>query len=255
MTIFRPCIDLHNGQVKQIVGGSLNDNDQQSLKTNYVSEHDSAWFAKQYQQDQLSGGHIIKLGPGNDQAAQQALAAWPDGMHIGGGINADNAQTWLDAGAEKVIVTSYVFDGAQLNVAALEQLSARIGKEHLVVDLSCRRRDDTWVVATNRWQTYTNFEITASNLQLVSDYCSELLVHAADVEGKCQGIDTELVSYLGQHLTIPCTYAGGANNISDLSNVEQLSNGKIDLTFGSALDLFGGTSVAYQDCVAWNKAK
>ena len=253
MTIFRPCIDLHNGQVKQIVGGSLSDDDQQNLQTNFVSEHDSAWFAQQYRRDSMHGGHIIKLGPGNDQAAKQALAAWPNGMHIGGGINAENAAEWLTLGAEKVIVTSCLFDGAHLNLDTLQTISQAIGKERLVVDLSCRRRDDMWVVATDRWQTYTDFAINEENLQLVSTYCSELLVHAADVEGKCQGIDQELVAYLGQYLSIPCTYAGGANAINDLKTVERLSNGKVDLTFGSALDLFGGTSVSYQDCVAWNK--
>ena len=240
-------------QVKQIVGGSLSDTDQEQLQTNFIAEHDSAWFAEQYKQDQLYGGHIIKLGPGNDEAARRALSAWPDGMHLGDGINADNAKSWLDAGAEKVIVTSFLFDGDHLNVHKLQALSNLVGKEQLVVDLSCRRRNDSWVVATNRWQTYTDFAINPENLEAVAAYCSELLIHAADVEGKCQGIDQELVQFLGQHISIPCTYAGGARNIDDLKSVQSLSNGCIDLTFGSALDIFGGNGVTYAECVNWNK--
>ena len=253
MTIFRPCIDLHQGCVKQIVGGTLSDEQQDSLTINFVSEHEPAWFADKYKSDNAVGGHIIKLGPGNDEAALNALRAWPQGMHLGGGINIDNAESWLTAGAEKVIVTSFLFDNDEFQINKLIQLEKLIGKQHIVVDLSCRKKDDTWFVATNRWQTITQFEITHANLSAVANHCSELLVHAADVEGKCQGIDGDLVSLLGKHCSIPCTYAGGAHAIEDLQKVSDLSNGRVDLTFGSALDIFGGTSVQYADCISWNK--
>ncbi len=251
MTTFRPCIDLHDGQVKQIVGGTLSD-DQQGLETNFVAEHDSAWFANLYRKDNLRGGHIIKLGPGNDEAAKLALNAWPKGMHLGGGINADNAQEWLDAGAEKVIITSYLFDGPNFLLDRLQHIADLIGKEQLVVDLSCRRKNDSWYVSTNRWQDVSDYEVNAEHLEDLSAYCSEFLIHAADVEGKCEGIDQELVAFLGKHVSIPCTYAGGAKSIDDLQIVSDLSNGKVDLTYGSALDIFGGTLVTYQDCLNWN---
>lgn len=252
MTRFRPCIDLHQGQVKQIVGGSLTDDTDPD--TNFVAAHDAAWYADRYHQDDLRGGHIIKLGPGNDDAARQALAAWPQGMHLGGGINAQNAKDWLDAGAEKLIVTSYLFDEQkQFSMARLKELHDLIGRERLIVDLSCRKSDNGWCVATDRWQTVTDFAVNADNLQRVAAHCSEFLIHAADIEGKCEGIDKDLVSLLGQHCEIPCCYAGGGRDISDLQTINDLSNGKVDLTYGSALDLFGGKLVKYSDCLEWNK--
>jgi phosphoribosylformimino-5-aminoimidazole carboxamide ribotide isomerase len=253
MTRFRPCIDLHEGQVKQIVGGSLSD-DRALLRTNFVSEHQADYFSGIYRADQLPGGHIIKLGPGNDAAATAALAAWPGGLQIGGGIDDTQAPRWLDAGADKVIITSWLFPGGAFAPDRLASLAAKIGPRRLVVDLSCRRQDGKWLVAMDRWQTMTAFVIDQANLALLSQHCSEFLIHAADVEGLCAGIDEELVAALGQWSPLPCTYAGGAKSIADLTLVERLSNGRVDLTFGSSLDLFGGNLVRYEDCVRWNRS-
>ncbi|GAA5969796.1 hypothetical protein JCM21900_003211 [Sporobolomyces salmonicolor] len=249
-SLFRPCIDLHHGQVKQIVGGTL---DTSALKTNFVSANPSDFYAELYRKHDLRGGHVIKLGPGNDEAAKAALQAWPDRLHVGGGITEDNAQQWIDAGAEKVIVTSYLFPQAKFDLARLQRLAEKVGKERLVVDVSCRRRNDRWVVAMNRWQDLTDMEVNEDSLSLLSEYCSEFLIHAADVEGLCQGIDEQLVAKLGQWVKIPTTYAGGAKSVTDLALVDKLSNGKVDLTYGSALDIFGGSQVAFDELVVYNK--
>ncbi len=254
MTLFKPCIDLHDGKVKQIVGGSLNDSGA-GLRTNFVADQPPAEFAHRYQSDGLKGGHVIKLGPGNDDAAREALQAWPDGMHVGGGITDVNALEWIAAGAQKVIVTTWLFPHGQFAPERLEALVELVSKERLVIDLSCRRRKTSWFVAINRWQTVTDFALTESSIQSLAEQCSELLIHAADVEGLCNGIDEELVTALGKWSPIPCVYAGGGRTIDDLMLVDRLSNGRVDLTFGSALDIFGGTGVKYADCVAWNKAQ
>ena len=253
MTKFRPCIDLHNGCVKQIVGGSLS-KDGVGLKTNFESDQPASYYAEIYQKDNLQGGHLIKLGAGNDAAARQALAAYPNGLQVGGGINLENAAEWLHAGASHIIVTSYLFDlnGAFLP-ERLDQLMAEVGRERLVIDLSCRAKADGWVVAMNRWQNQTDLLVDAATIVELSDYCSEFLVHAADVEGKCEGIDERLVEFLGSHCPIPVTYAGGARSFEDLATVDRLSEGKVDLTIGSSLDLFGGMQVKYSDCVEWNQ--
>ncbi|MGE5786534.1 MAG: phosphoribosylformimino-5-aminoimidazole carboxamide ribotide isomerase [Myxococcales bacterium] len=251
MTIFRPCIDLHRGLVKQIVGGTLDKND--APTTNFVSDRDAAWFASRYRADGLIGGHLIMLGPGNEEAAERALAAWPGGLQIGGGINAANGSLWLKRGAEKVIVTSSLFTERGLDMQKVRSMSEAVGRERLVIDLSCRRNTDGYFAATDRWQTTTTTPIDANTLNELAEYCSEYLVHAADVEGKCRGIDSELVEILGQYSPIRCTYAGGAKSIDDLALVDALSRGRVDLTFGSALDLFGGTLVRYDDCVRWNR--
>lgn len=251
--MFRPCIDLHEGKVKQIVGGSLRDNGD-GLRTNFVSQKSAAWFADLYRRDGLRGGHVIMLGPGNDAAAREALAAYPGGLHIGGGINVNNAADWLEAGASHVIVTSWVFRNGIVDWDRLEQLVAAIGKNRLVLDLSCRRRGDTYLVVTDRWQTFTNEEVSAGLLQRMSSCCDEFLIHAADVEGLCRGIDQELVEKLGRWTPIPCTYAGGAKSLDDLQSVTRLSQGRVDLTIGSALDIFGGTGVRYADAVEFNRA-
>lgn len=251
MTVFRPCIDLHQGQVKQIVGGSLTD--AETPTTNFVSDKDAGYFATLYRDDGLTGGHIIQLGPGNEAASRGALAAWPKGMQLGGGVNPDNAQSWLDAGASKVIVTSYLFENSEFSVGRLRKLSQVVPREELVLDLSCSKLGREWRVATNRWQTITNTRIDRATLDALAQYCSEFLIHAVDVEGLCEGIDHELVEWLGDISPIPCTYAGGGRAIEDLQRVAQLSRDRVDLTFGSALDLFGGTGVKYADCVAYNR--
>lgn len=253
MTRFRPCIDLHAGKVKQIVGGSLRD-DGAGLRTNFESDRPAEYFAARYRDDALTGGHVIKLGPGNDEAARAALAAWPGGLQIGGGITAKNAATWLEAGASHVIVTSWLFDAeGHFLDHRLAALVEAVGRERLVIDLSCRAQGYGWVVAMNRWQTRTELEVDAETLATLGETCAEFLVHAADVEGKCEGIDERLVAFLGQHAPCPVTYAGGAHSFTDLADVERLSAGRVDLTIGSALDLFGGTGVRYADCVAWNR--
>ncbi|KAJ2704660.1 Enzyme that catalyzes the fourth step in the histidine pathway [Coemansia sp. IMI 203386] len=250
---FRPCIDLHNGQVKQIVGGTLHDTDAGQLKTNFVSEHPPAYYAQLYKKHNLVGGHVIMLGPGNSEAAKQALSEWPGGLQVGGGITIDNAAEWLSNGASKVIVTSWLFPQARFDVQRLQQLSALVGRDRLVVDLSCRRRDDGWVVAMNRWQTLTDMRVDRKSLEELAGFCSEFLVHAADVEGLCRGVDGELVARLAEWSPIPVTYAGGASCVDDLRLVSELSAGKVHLTIGSALDIFGGSQIAFADCVAWNK--
>lgn len=252
--MFRPCIDLHEGRVKQIVGGTLGDAaGGDGLRTNFVSEKPAAWFAELYRRDGLRGGHVILLGPGNEDAARSALAAYPGGLHVGGGVNAANARDWLAAGASHVIVTSWVFREGRVDWARLDELVRTIGQDRLVLDLSCRRRGADYFVVTDRWQKFTELAVTAETLGKFSAYCAEFLVHAVDVEGLCRGIDTELVEKLGRWSPLPVTYAGGANSLADLKTVTRLGGGKIDLTIGSALDIFGGNGVKYEDCVSFNR--
>ncbi|QRW16339.1 Histidine biosynthesis protein [Rhizoctonia solani] len=271
-SVFRPCIDLHDGHVKQIVGGTLSNNPEE-LRTNFVATDSAASFARLYRMNQLEGGHVVKLGPGNDSAAKEALAAWRGGLQIGGGITEANAQEWLDAGASKVnftpfradrtlilsppvqqiIVTSYLFPNARFSLPRLQSLCRLVGRERLVVDV--RKSGDKWVVAMNKWQDLTDMEVNKASLDLLSKYCSEFLIHAADVEGLCQGIDEALVTRLGEWSTIPVTYAGGARDISDLDLVERLSHGRVDLTFGSSLDIFGGTQVSFAELVEYNNSR
>jgi phosphoribosylformimino-5-aminoimidazole carboxamide ribotide isomerase len=253
MTKFRPCIDLHDGKVKQIIGGSLRD-DGGGPQENFVSDRPAGWFAECFRGDQLTGGHVIKLGPGNDLAAREALAAWPGGLQIGGGIHEGNAMEWLDAGASHVIVTSALFDAdGKFLEESLRSLVGKIGKERLVIDLSCRRNDSGWAVAMNRWQTRTELTVDHATLDRLAPFCDEFLIHAADVEGLCRGIDAELVALLGQWGKCPVTYAGGAATMADLSLIEQSGRGVVDVTVGSALDLFGGKGFFYKDLVTWNR--
>ncbi|HEY5233365.1 MAG TPA: phosphoribosylformimino-5-aminoimidazole carboxamide ribotide isomerase [Verrucomicrobiae bacterium] len=248
--MFRPCIDLHEGKVKQIVGGTLGE---AGLRTNFVSEKSAAWFAELYKRDGLFGGHVIMLGAGNETEARAALAAFPGGLQIGGGVNAQNARGWLDAGASHVIVTSWVFREGRVDWERLGELAKVIGKEKLVLDLSCRKRGENYFVVTDRWQKFTELAVNEDTLKTLSGFCSEFLVHAVDVEGLCRGIDIELVEMLGQWTPIPAIYAGGANSISDLETVTKLGHGKVDLTIGSALDIFGGSGVKYEHCVKFNR--
>lgn len=247
---FRPCIDLHEGKVKQIVGGSLRD-DGSAPTENFVSEKPPAWFAETFRNDGLTGGHVIMLGKGNEAAAKEALAAWPGGMQVGGGIRPGNAAAWIEAGASHVIVTSALFDaGGRFLPEVLDELVAEVGKERLVIDLSCRRTDRGWTVAMNRWQTLTELDVTSATLDSLAPFCDEFLIHAADVEGLCGGIDRELVALLGAWGRLPVTYAGGAASMDDVRLVAEAGRGKVDVTVGSALDLFGGTGIRYADLVA-----
>jgi phosphoribosylformimino-5-aminoimidazole carboxamide ribotide isomerase len=248
--MFRPCIDLPEGKVKQIIGGTLGDS---SLRTNFVSEKPAAWFAELYRRDGLKGGHVIMLGAGNESEARAALAAFPGGLHLGGGVNAQNARDWLDAGASHVIVTSWVFREGRVDWARLDELIKVVGKDRLVLDLSCRRRGENYFVVTDRWKNFTELVVNAETLRKFSGSCAEFLIHAVDVEGLCLGIDRELVEKLGRWTPVPATYAGGANSISDLEEVTKLGQGRIDLTIGSALDIFGGNGVRYRDAVKFNR--
>ncbi len=250
--MFRPCIDLHEGKVKQIIGGTLGAGGE-GLRTNFISERPAEWFADLYRRDALTGGHVIMLGPGNEAAALSALRAYPGGMQIGGGINLGNAKGWLDAGATHVIVTSYVFRNGKVDEARLAQLVASIGRERLVLDLSCRLRDGGYYVVTDRWQKFTYLKVEAATLEKLAGSCAEFLVHAVDVEGLCRGVDEELVTRLARWSPVPATYAGGARSLADLERVTELGQGRVDLTIGSALDLFGGSGVCYADVVAFNR--
>ncbi|KAK3180509.1 Enzyme that catalyzes the fourth step in the histidine pathway [Lecanicillium sp. MT-2017a] len=255
MTRFRPCIDLHAGQVKQIVGGTL-DSTSDSLKTNFVSEQPAAHYAHLYRDNGLEGAHVIMLGPGNEEAAKKSLQAWPGGLQVGGGINDKNAAEWIENGASKVIVTSFLFPGGQFSHLRLDSILKTLGgdKNKLVIDLSCRRRgDSTWFVAMNKWQTITDMEVNEESIKLLEPYCCEFLIHAADNEGLQQGIDEDLVRRLSEWCSIPVTYAGGGRHLEDLERVKNISGGKVDLTIGSALDCFGGTGVKFDDCVQWNR--
>ena len=250
--MFRPCIDLHEGKVKQIVGGTLSDGGA-GPRVNFVSEQSSVYYAELYRKDGLKGGHVIMLGPGNEEAGRAALHAYPGGLQIGGGINLDNAAGYLDDGASQVIVTSWVFREGTVDWERLDAISRAVGGERLVLDLSCRRRGRDHFVVTDRWQKFTDVALGGEALAKFAGYCAEFLIHAADVEGLCAGIDHELVENLGAWSPIPVTYAGGANSLQDLEEVTRLGQGKIDLTIGSALDIFGGTGVRYADAVAFNR--
>lgn len=262
MTRYVGCIDLHDGQVKQIVGSTLTNNDKE-LSTNYVSPHSPEYYAELYKKNKICGTHVIKLGANNDKAAEEAIKAWPNQLQIGGGININNCQEWIEKGADKVIITSWLFPNKELDWDRLKEISQSVGKEHLVVDVSCKRvlnkdnnNEITWVVAMNKWQTLTNTILSKELFTKLREYTNEFLVHAADVEGLCKGIDEELVSKLGEWCKewddVKIVYAGGAKSVDDLNLVDKLSSGKVDLTYGSSLDIFGGY-IKFADLVEWNK--
>ena len=247
---FRPCIDIHNGKVKQIVGGSLKDEGDMA-QTNFTSEQDAAWYAEKYKQDGLKGGHIILLNSRDSEyfeatkaQALLALSVYPGGMQIGGGITAENAEEYLDAGASHVIVTSYIFREGEVDRSRLRRLKEMVGKERIVLDLSCRKKGDEYYIVTNRWQTFTREKLSEELLDEMAQYCDEFLVHGVDVEGKSAGAPEELVSILASCEGRPITYAGGIGTMEDLERFRVQSGGKLDFTIGSALDLFGG-KVAY----------
>lgn len=243
---FRPCIDIHNGKVKQIVGGSLKDEGNQAI-TNFASEQDASFYAEMYKKDELAGGHVILLNSKESEyyeatkmQALKALSAYPNGLQIGGGITAENAREYIEAGASHVIVTSYVFKDGEVNWKNLDKLVNAVGKNHIVLDLSCRKKDGNYYIVTNRWQTFTNVKIHKEILDKFAKYCDEFLIHGVDVEGKSSGVELELVKILSDWNGIPTTYAGGIGSMEDLREFENASKGKLDFTIGSALDLFGG---------------
>lgn len=243
---FRPCIDIHNGKVKQIVGGSLTDQGNQA-EINFASGYEADYYARLYKEDGLKGGHIIMLNPkGSDyyeetkDQAIKALMTYPEGMQIGGGITSENASEYIVQGASHVIVTSYIFEDGEIKWERLRELTKKIGRKHIVIDLSCRKKDDKYYIVTNRWQVFTNVEISHELLDELARYCDEFLIHGVDVEGKSSGIEKALVVLLGKWDKIPITYAGGIGSMEDLKEFEELSGGRLDFTIGSALDLFGG---------------
>lgn len=243
---FRPCIDIHNGAVKQIVGGSLKDAGDAALE-NYISRQDADYYADMYRRDGLKGGHIILLNPqastyyeATKAQALKALHAYPGGMQIGGGITAENAAGYLEEGASHVIVTSYVFQDGKIHYERLKKLTQAVGKERIVLDLSCRKRENDYFIVTNRWQTFTEERLSKQMLEELSKWCDEFLVHGVDVEGKASGTEEGLVKLLADWNGLPVTYAGGIGSLEDLRRFEEISEGKLDFTIGSALDLFGG---------------
>lgn len=243
---FRPCIDIHNGKVKQIVGGSLKDEANDAVE-NFVSGQDAAFYARLYKKEEIRGGHVILLNAKDseyyDATRQQALLAlreYPGGLQVGGGITAENAKEFLDAGASHVIVTSYVFRDGKIRYELLEELVKTVGREHLVLDLSCRKRNGKYYIVTDRWQKFTSEEVTVSLLNRLKDSCDEFLIHAVDVEGKAGGIEEELAELLGNWGKIPVTYAGGVGSFADLEKLKRIGKNKLNVTIGSALDLFGG---------------
>ncbi len=247
---FRPCIDLHEGRVKQIVGSTLHDSGTSELRTNFASDLPPSWYARLYQKDNLTGGHIIMLGPNNEAAAMDALSAWPGGLQLGGGITDANAEQWLERGAAHVIVTSYVFHDGQLDFSRLERLCQLIGKERLVLDLSCRWQEDGYYVVTDRWQKFTKLRVSRELLTELAASCAEFLIHAVDVEGKCMGVDERLLALLAEaNAPVPVTYAGGVSSMADLELIRKAGQGQIDVTVGSALDIFGGSGCTYEDVV------
>lgn len=246
---FRPCIDIHDGAVKQIVGSTLSDNNNE-LSENFVSTKGSDWYAGLYQKDGIKGAHVIMLNSVSDSKRQdteneaiKALRAYPGGLQVGGGITDKNAQIFLDEGASHIIVTSYAFSDSKVQFENLNKLVDKVGKEHIVLDLSCRKKDDKYYVVTDRWQKFTDEEVTPSMFSLLSDYCDEFLVHGVDVEGKGQGVDKELISILAtsqRECNMPITYAGGISSYQDIDLISEASDGRLCFTIGSKLDLFGG---------------
>lgn len=243
---FRPCIDIHNGKVKQIVGGSLLD-EGNLAKENFVSEQSAAFFAKLYKDKGLKGGHIILLNPASSEfyektkaQALSALKEYPGGLMVGGGITPDNAGEYLEAGASHVIVTSYVFRDGRLHYDRLRELVKAVSEKRLVLDLSCRKKNDSYYIVTDRWQKYTDVVLNGETIRELSSFCDEFLIHAVDVEGKAQGIEEKVAELLGRECEIPVTYAGGVHSFEDLEKLKKLGNGRVDVTIGSALDLFGG---------------
>ena len=247
---FRQCIDLHNGKVKQIVGSTFSDSDEQAIVTNFVAEQPPAYFAQLYKNDNLPGGHIIMLGKGNEAAAREALSAYPEGLQIGGGINTSNAGEFLDSGASHVIVTSFVFKDGTIYWDNLEELKQKVGRSRLVLDLSCRGKDENYYIVTDRWQKLTDTVISEENLNHLSQYCDEFLVHAVDIEGKQGGVDTDLVNLLYRLSPVPVTYAGGVRSLEDLELIKTEGKDRVDATIGSALDIFGGP-LKYENVIAW----
>ena len=255
---FRPCIDIHNGAVKQIVGGSLADEGDRA-DDNFVSEQDGGYYGRLYKSRGLTGGHIIILNPcGSEyyekdlEQAYSALRAFEGGLQIGGGINNENAAGFLDRGASHVIVTSFVFRGGEIDMHNLELMKKAVGRERLVLDLSCRKRGDDYYIVTDRWQKFTDTKLCDETVERLRGSCDEFLIHAVDVEGKANGIEAEVAEMLGRIEGVPATYAGGIASFDDLEKLRTLGRGRVDFTIGSALDIFGG-HLRFEDVCSFGK--
>ena len=255
---FRPCIDIHAGVVKQIVGSTLTEDASREVVENFVASKPASDFAGQYRADGLFGGHVIMLGPNCEEATLGALRAFPQGLHVGGGITDANATSYLEAGASHVIVTSFVFRDGKVDRERLQSLVSLVDKRRLVLDLSCRRKPEDptgpFYVVTNKWTMYTDCMVNEESLVDLAQYCDEFLVHGVDVEGKRCGIEEELVALLGRCSPIPVTYAGGVRSLEDLELVKRLGGDRVDCTVGSALDIFGG-ELSYNSVVEWSNAQ
>lgn len=243
---FRPCIDVHNGKVKQIVGESLRDQKNEALE-NFVSEDPAARYAELFARKGLQGGHVILLNPrGSDfyeatkAQAISALKAWPGGLQAGGGIGPDNAEEFLRAGASHVIVTSFLFEAGRFRPDRLEEMKKAVGKERLVLDLSCKKREGGYRVVCDRWQRETDLWLDGDTLDMLSESCDGFLIHAADAEGKQEGVERPLVRLLGGWGKRPVTYAGGVRDLADLLLIKKEGRDRVDVTVGSALDIYGG---------------
>ena len=254
---FRPCIDIHNGKVKQIVGDTISDLGKADGKPieNFVADKNAAYYANIYKNDGLKGGHIINLNmkgtkeyDTSKEEALEALRAYPGGMQYGGGVDDKNAREFISAGASHIIVTSYVFNDGRVDYDALKLISETVGREHLVLDLSCTRVDDRFFIVTDRWQKISKEVITYNFLDRLAYYCDEFLIHAADVEGRQNGIDRDLVGFLARYKKVPITYAGGVSDYGDIELISYLSDNNMDFTVGSCLDLFGG-ELSYEKIV------
>ena len=244
---FRPCIDIHNGKVKQIVGGSLKDAGDQA-EENFVSGQDAAFYAAMYRDAGLKGGHVILLNAADSpyfqatkEQAMKALKTYPGGLQLGGGVRPENAEEYLEGGASHVIVTSYVFRDGKISWENLEKMERTAGRERLVLDLSCRMKDGQYYIVTDRWQKFTDVPVTLETMEELGKHCDEFLIHAVDVEGNASGIEAGLAELLSRYEERPVTYAGGVGSLEDIRMLEQCGKGRLDVTVGSALDIFGGT--------------
>ena len=253
---FRPCIDIHNGSVKQIVGSSLSDSN--AVSENFVSEKDSAYYAKLYADKGLKGGHVIilnKIGTPEYEASREAallaLSTTPGLLQVGGGITDENAYSFIKEGASHIIVTSYLFENGELSFDKMKRLKEAVGKEHVVFDLSCKKVNDSYYIATNRWQTVTDTKLDVDMLCKLEEFCDEYLIHAVDVEGKSNGPEKDLIKELSSYEGNKITYAGGIRSTEDIETINMLSNGKMDFTIGSALDIFGG-NLKFEEVAVYN---